>query len=219
VYICHREDALTPVEETLQALDDVVRAGKVRYLGFSNWSAWAVSAALELQKGNNWARFTHGQMYYSMACRDVEYDVIPMMRKYGVGLTVWSPLSGGFLSGKYTRETLKDPNNRRASFDFPPVNLEQGFALLDVLRPMAQRHNATVAQVALAWLLANPATTSVLIGATKLSQLDDNLAAIDVQLRPEDLAEIDALTKLTPRYPNWFDAMVADDTMRKAMGR
>lgn len=219
VYICHREDAATPVEETLQALDDVVRAGKVRYLGFSNWSAWAVSAALEMQKANDWARFTHGQMYYSMLCRDIEFDVIPMMRKYGVGLTAWSPLAGGFLSGKYTRESQSDPANRRTGFDFPPVNLEQGFALLDVLRPIAQRHGASVAQVALAWIFANPATTSILIGATKLSQIEDNLGAIDVKLTAEDLQAIDVVTKLAPRYPNWFDSMVNEQTMRAAMGR
>jgi aryl-alcohol dehydrogenase-like predicted oxidoreductase len=219
VYICHREDALTPLEETLHALDDIVRVGKVRYLAFSNWSAWSVSAALEIQKANGWARFTHGQMYYSMLCRDVECDIIPMMQRYRLGLTAWSPLSGGFLSGKYTRENLKDPSNRRGLFDFPPVDKELGFAVIDKLRPIAQRHQASVAQVALAWALANPATTSVLIGATKLSQLEDNFGALNVQLSAEEMRELNEMTALTPRYPNWFDARVSDRAMLAALGK
>lgn len=217
VYIVHREDALTPVAETLQALDEVVRAGKVRYLGFSNWSAWSASAALELQTANGWAPFSHGQMYYSLLCRDVEYEVLPMMQRYGLGLTVWSPLAGGFLSGKYDRDNLKDPTNRRGGFDFPPVELEQGFAVVDCLRRIAARHDATVSQVALAWLLANPAVTSVLVGATRLAQLDDNLGAVAVRLSDDELQELAALTAPAARYPQWFDAMVLDQAMRAAM--
>jgi len=121
VYIAHREDPLTPLEETLAAFDSVVRAGKVRYLGFSNWSAWKVAAALEIQKANGLAPFTHGQMYYSLVGRDVERDVIPMMRRYGLGLTVWSPLASGFLSGKYTRQSLSDPNNRLSASTSCPL--------------------------------------------------------------------------------------------------
>jgi aryl-alcohol dehydrogenase-like predicted oxidoreductase len=218
VYICHREDALTPIEETLRTLDDVVRAGKVRYLGFSNWSAWLASAALELQQANGWAPFTHGQMYYSLLCRDIEQDVVPMMRRYRLGLTVWSPLSGGFLSGKYTRENLSDPANRRGGISFPPLDLEHAFRLVDQLRPIAQRNGATVAQVALAWLLRNPAVTSVLVGATKLQQLDDNLGALAVQLGDEDVHAIDAATVIAPRYPAWFVTM-SDQAMKKALGK
>lgn len=217
VYILHREDALTPMEETLQALDDIVRAGKVRYIGFSNWSAWAVSAALEIQKANGWATFTHGQMYYSLLCRDVEYDVVPMMRRYGIGMTVWSPLSGGFLSGKYTRDNLRDPANRRGKFDFPPVDLERGFAVVDTLQAIAERHRATVAQVALAWVLSNPVVTSLIMGASSLEQFDSNLAALDVELSEDELRELDEATALTSRYPGWFDAMVSDGAMRAAM--
>jgi aryl-alcohol dehydrogenase-like predicted oxidoreductase len=219
VFIAHREDALTPVEETLQALDEVVRAGKVRYLGFSNWSAWSASAALELQKANGWAPFSHGQMYYSLLCRDVEYEVLPMMQRYGLGLTVWSPLAGGFLSGKYDRNNLKDPGNRRGGFDFPPVELEQGFVVVECLRRIAACHDATVSQVALAWLLANPAVTSVLVGATRLAQLDDNLGAVAVQLSDDELQELASLTAPAARYPQWFDAMVSDQAMRRAMAK
>lgn len=217
VYIVHREDASTPLEETLQALDDVVRAGKVRYLGFSNWSAWSASAALELQRANGWARFSHGQMYYSALARDIEQDVMPMMRRYGLGLTVWSPLSGGFLSGKYTRDNLKDPENRRGGFDFPPVELDHGFVVVDALREIAERHQATVSQVALAWVLANPTVTSLILGTTRQQQLDDNLGALAVQLDADELRRLDELTALPPRYPQWFDAMVSDRAMQEAM--
>jgi len=218
-YIVHREDALTPLEETLQALNDVVRAGKVRYLGYSNWSAWSASAALEMQKANGWARFTHGQMYYSMLCRDVEFDVIPMMERYRLGLTVWSPLAGGFLTGKYTRDAQKDESNRRELFDFPPVDKERGFALIEKLQPIAQRHQASIAQVALAWLLANPAVTSILIGASKIRQLDDNLGALQLKLGADELSELATATAIAPRYPNWFDARVTDRAMLAAMGK
>lgn len=219
VYIVHREDPLTPMEETLEALDEIVRAGKVRYIGFSNWSAWATSAALEMQLANGWAPFTHGQMYYSLLCRDVEYDVQPMMERYGIGMTVWSPLSGGFLSGKYTRDNLKDPSNRRGGFDFPPVELEQGFQVVEALRDIAGRHQATVAQVALAWVLSNPVVTSIIMGASSLEQFDSNLAALSVELGDAELQQLDELTALAPRYPNWFERMMSEDAMRAAMER
>jgi aryl-alcohol dehydrogenase-like predicted oxidoreductase len=216
VYICHREDPLTPIEETLRALDDLVRAGKVRYLGFSNWSAWLASAALELQRANGWAQFTHGQMYYSLLCRDVEQDVVPMMQRYRMGLTVWSPLSGGFLSGKYTRDNLDDPAHRRAGMAFPPLELDQAFKVVDLLRPIAERHAASVVQVALAWVLARPQVTSVLVGASSLAQLDDNLGAQQLQLDAAELATLDAATAVAPRYPGWF-VLMSDQAMKAAL--
>src|SRR5690348_12980993 len=211
VYIAHREDPYTPIEETLAALDSVVRAGKVRYLGFSNWSAWKAAAALEIQKANGLAPFTHGQMYYSLVGRDVERDVIPMMKRYGLGLTVWSPLASGFLSGKYTRQTLSDPNNRLSGFDILPFDKEQGFALVERMRGIAAAHDASVAQVALAWLLSRPAVSSVIIGSTKLSQLEDNLKAVAVTLTAAEIAELDAATRLAPVYPNFFTENIATD--------
>ena len=167
IYIAHREDPFTPIEETVEALDTVVRAGKVRYLGFSNWSAWKAAAALEMQRAEGLAPFTHGQMYYSLLGRDVERDIIPMMRRYGLGLTVWSPLASGFLSGKYTRETLSDP--RQSHFRLRPSAVRQGTRLQAGRAHAHHRraHGASVAQVAIAWLLSRPAVTSVLIGATK----------------------------------------------------
>jgi aryl-alcohol dehydrogenase-like predicted oxidoreductase len=217
VYIAHREDPYTPLEETLSALDAVVRSGKVRYLGFSNWSAWKASAALEIQKAHGLAPFTHGQMYYSLLGRDVERDVVPMMQRYGLGMTVWSPLAAGFLSGKYTRDTLSDPDNRYAGFDILPFDKEHGFVLVERLRAIASTHDASVAQVALAWLLAKPSVTSVLAGASKLSQLDDNLGAADLTLSPADIDELDAATPLLPVYPNWFSDQLADQPLAQAL--
>lgn len=219
LYIAHREDPFTPLEETLAALDAVVRAGKVRYLGFSNWSAWKAAAACELQKANGWAPFTHGQMYYSLLGRDVERDVIPMMRRYGLGLTVWSPLASGFLSGKYTRAALADPDNRYSGFDILPFDKERGFALVEQMRTIAAAQGASVAQVAIAWLLARNAVSSVLIGATKAHQLDDNLKAAAVKLSDAEIATLDAATALPPVYPNWFIERLADQPTAQAIGR
>jgi len=219
LYLVHREDPFTPLEETLAALDAVVRAGKVRYLGFSNWSAWKAAAACELQKANGWAPFTHGQMYYSLLGRDVERDVIPMMRRYGLGLTVWSPLASGFLSGKYTRTALSDPDNRYSGFDILPFDKERGFALVEQLRAIAAAHAASVAQVAIAWLLARNPVSSVLIGATKTHQLDDNLKAAALKLSDAEIATLDDATALPPVYPNWFIERLADQPTAQAIGR
>jgi aryl-alcohol dehydrogenase-like predicted oxidoreductase len=220
VYIAHREDPFTPLEETLSALDAIVRAGKVRYLGFSNWSAWKVSAALEIQRANGWAPFTHGQMYYSLLGRDVERDVLPMSRKYGLGMTVWSPLASGFLSGKYTRDNLSDPNNRFSGFDILPFDKEIGFGVVERVRKIAAKRQASVAQVSLAWLLAQEGVSSVILGASKLPQLQDNLGAITLELSLDELAELDQATALTPVYPNWFNERLAvDEPLVQALDR
>jgi aryl-alcohol dehydrogenase-like predicted oxidoreductase len=219
VYIVHREDRHTPLEETLAALDSVVRAGKVRYLGFSNWSAWRVAAAMELQRANGWAAFSHGQMYYSLLGRDVERDVIPMMRHYGLGMTIWSPLAAGFLSGKYTRENLSNPEHRYAGFDLLPFDKDHGFRLVDRMRPIAQRHQATVAQVALGWLLAKKAVSSVILGASKPSQLDDNLGVDKLRLTEAEVAELDGATVPPAVYPNWFVDRMADEPVQKALNQ
>jgi aryl-alcohol dehydrogenase-like predicted oxidoreductase len=200
LYVAHREDGFTPLEETLQAFDDVVRAGKVRYLGFSNWTAWKAAAAMEIQKAGGLAPFSHGQMYYSLLGRDVERDVIPMMQRYGLGMTVWGPLAFGFLSGAYSREDLKKPDNRFSNFDMLQFDKDKAFALLDVVRPIAEARGVSVAQLSLAWLLQKKAVTSVLLGATKLHQLEDNLGAADVVLSEEDMAKLDAATAIAPIY-------------------
>jgi len=215
-YVAHCEDPHTPLEETLEAFDAVVRAGKVRYLGFSNWSAWKAAAALEIQKAHGLAPFTHGQMYYSLLGRDVERDVLPMMRRYGLGLTAWSPLAYGFLSGAYTREDLTRPDNRFSGFDMLRFDRERGFALLERMRRIASTRSASVAQVAIAWLLARPGVTSVLLGATRLHQLEDNLGAARLKLPEEDLAELDEATAITPVYPS-SDWIMPDRRVSKAL--
>ncbi len=200
LYIAHRDDANTPLEETLQALDAIVRAGKARYLGASNWSAWKVAAAMELQRANGWAPFTHVQNYYSLLGRGVEHEVWPMLDRYGLGFTAWSPLAGGFLSGKYTRENLSDPDNRLSGFDMIPFDKDKGFALVERMRGVAAAHGATVAQVALAWALSKPRVSSVLVGASRMAQLDDNLAAADLALSAEELAMLDQVTAERPGF-------------------
>jgi aryl-alcohol dehydrogenase-like predicted oxidoreductase len=219
VYVVHREDRHTPLEETLAALDAVVRSGKVRYLAFSNWSAWKVAAAMELQRAHGWASFSHGQMYYSLLGRDVERDVIPMMQRYGLGLTVWSPLAAGFLSGKYTRDNLSDPEHRYSGFDLLPFDKEFGFRLVDRIRAIAGRYQASVAQTALAWLLAKQAVSSVILGASRLSQLDDNLGAASLRLSAADVAELDAGTEPVAVYPNWFVDRLADTPVEQALAQ
>jgi aryl-alcohol dehydrogenase-like predicted oxidoreductase len=218
VYLAHKEDPFTPLEETLAALDEVVRSGKARYIGFSNWAPWRVAASLELQRANGWAPFTHGQMHYSLLIRDIERDLVPMSQRYGLGLTVWSPLVSGFLSGKYTRENLTDKDNRYSGFDFMQFDKEFGFRLVDRLRAIAANHGASVAQVAIAWLLAKKAVTSVIVGASKPQQLEDNLAAASLVLAAGEIAELDELTKPGAVYPNWFNEMVVDGAVKGAMG-
>jgi aryl-alcohol dehydrogenase-like predicted oxidoreductase len=216
IFIAHRNDANTPLEETLVALDAIVRAGKTRYLGVSNWPAWKVAAAIEFQRANSLAPFTHVQMMYSLLGRGIEDEVMPMMDRYGLGLTAWSPLAGGFLSGKYTRDNLKDAENRLSGFDAIPFDKETGFALVDIMRGVGKGHGATVAQVALAWLLAKPAVSSVILGASKIGQLNDNLAAADLPLSDEEVATLDRATAPSSTYPGWV-ARAKDDVIGKAL--
>jgi aryl-alcohol dehydrogenase-like predicted oxidoreductase len=218
LYIVHRFDPHTPMEETLEALDQLVRRGLVRYVGYSNWAAWQAAKAVGLQERHGQARFVAAQMYYSLVGRDVEHEVLPFVQDAGIGTMIWSPLAGGFLSGKYTRESLKEKDNRLSGFDFLPHDKEAGFRLVDELRPIAEAHRATVAQVALAWLLAKPGVSSILLGASKLHQLEDNLGAIHVQLTAEEVRRLDELSPHTPYYPRWFTEMVRDGAVDKALG-
>lgn len=210
LYILHKEDPYTPLEETLGTLDALVRAGKVRYVGFSNWPAWKAATAVQMQRANGWARFCNGQMYYSLVGRDVEQDVVPFMEYAGLGMTVWSPLAGGFLSGKYTRESLKDGDNRLSGFDFLPTDKELGFRVVDRARELAGARGASVAQVAIAWLLTRRVVSSVIVGASKLHQLEDNLKAADLELSGAEVEELDRMTAPQPLYPHWFNRNLAD---------
>ena len=192
--------------------------GEVRYLGFSNWSAWKAATAVQMQKARGWAQFSSGQMYYSLVGRDVESEIVPFMRFAGLGMTVWSPLAGGFLSGKYTRENLKDSENRLAGFDILPFDKEAGFKVVELMREIAGRHEASAAQLAIAWLLAKPVVSSVIVGASKPHQLEDNLKAADVKLGGAEVAELDSITAPTPLYPKWFNANLVDAKQKAAIG-
>ena len=209
LYQIHRVDPLTNLEDTLRALDDLVRAGKVRYIGCSNLEAWILMKALGISRAQHLERFRCTQSYYSLVGRELERHTIPLLRDQGLGLLVWSPLAGGFLSGKFTR-TGGDESARRAKFDFPPVNKEKGFEVLDVLGPIAARHRASVAQIALAWLLAHDVVSSVIIGARKLAQLEDNLGAVDVALTAEEMKALDEASKLAAEYPAWMEVLGSD---------
>lgn len=204
LYQIHAADTVTPVEETLRALDNLVFQGKVRYIGCSNWFAWQLMKALGISEAKNLAKLDTLQAYYSIAGRDLEREIVPLLQDQGTGLLVWSPLAGGLLSGKFSRENQKPEESRRSSFDFPIVDKERTWRILDVLRPIAQAHNTGVATIALAWVLAKPFVTSVIIGAKRIDQLDQNLAAVDVQLTPEQLKQLDEISALPPEYPGWM---------------
>ncbi|CAG7648347.1 1-deoxyxylulose-5-phosphate synthase YajO [Paenibacillus solanacearum] len=217
LYIVHKTDPFTPLEETLEALNDLVRQGKVRYIGYSNWPAWLAAQAVQMQRERGWAPFINGQMYYSLIGRDIEHDTVPFMQNGGVGLTVWGPLAGGFLSGKYTRHHLIDPEHRLSGFDFLPHDKEWGFKVMDTVKDIAHTHDATPAQVSLAWLLAQPHVSSVLVGSSKLSQLEDNLNASGLQLTVQEIATLDELTRPAPLYPNWFATKLLDVQAAQAL--
>jgi aryl-alcohol dehydrogenase-like predicted oxidoreductase len=209
LYQIHRFDPLTNLEDTLRALDDLVRAGKVRYIGCSNLAAWQLMKALAISHDQGWERFRCTQSYYSLAGRELERETIPLLEDQKLGLLVWSPLAGGFLSGKFTREGAGE-GGRRASFDFPPINKDRTHNIVDALRKIAAAHDASVSQIALAWLLARPAVTSVIIGARKPEQLEDNLKSIDVTLSSDELQALDEVSRLVPEYPAWMDVLPSD---------
>jgi aryl-alcohol dehydrogenase-like predicted oxidoreductase len=217
VYLVHRLDPYTPVEETVEALDSLVRSGKVRYVGFSNWNAWIAAKGLGLQRRNGWAQFKASELYYSLVGRDLEHELAPFVKDAGIGVFVWSPLAGGFLTGKYTRENPKGDGGRLTGFDMLPYDKEKGYQVVDRLRVIGKEHNATPAQVALAWVLSKPFVSSVLLGANKLSQLEDNLGAADLQIRKEDLLALDQMTNPVLVYPNFFSERVVDEPLQKAL--
>jgi aryl-alcohol dehydrogenase-like predicted oxidoreductase len=204
LYQVHGNDAVTPIEETLRALDTLVQQGKVRYIGVSNWLAWKIAKALGISEFKNLARFDTLQAYYSLAGRDLERDIVPLLEAEKTGLLVWSPLAGGLLSGKFTRANQKPEDSRRSSFDFPIVDKERTWKIVDVLLPIAKAHNVSAATVALAYVLAKPFVTSVIIGAKRLDQLHDNLAAAELKLTAEELKQLDEVSALPPEYPGWM---------------
>lgn len=218
LFVVHRLDPFTPLEETLRALEDLVRSGKVRYVGYSNWPAWKAALAVATQKERGWSRFRVAQMYASLVGRDVEHETVPFMREAGVGMMVWSPLASGFLTGRYTRQDPTGGGGRLKDFDFLPTDREKGWALIDAMSAIAKGRGVSVAAVALGWLLAKDWATTILLGASKMSQLEDNLKAADLVLSKDEVAKLDALTAPTALYPNWFNEKTADASTRQALG-
>lgn len=196
LYQIHGFDPATPIEETVRALDTLVQHGHVRYVGVSNWAAWQIVKALGIAERLGCARFESLQAYYTVAGRDLERELVPMLKSEGLGLMVWSPLAGGLLSGKYTREQHGEHDSRRNKFDFPPVDRARAYTCVDAMRVMANARSVSVAQIALAWLLHQQAVTTVIVGAKKIEQLDDNIAATKVELTAQELAQLDELSKL-----------------------
>jgi aryl-alcohol dehydrogenase-like predicted oxidoreductase len=213
LYQIHANDSVTPVEETLRALDTLVQQGKVRYVGCSNWQAWKIARALGISELRNLARFDTLQAYYSIAGRDLEREIVPLLEAEKVGLLVWSPLAGGLLSGKFSRTNQKPADSRRTDFDFPVVDKERTWKILDVMTPIAKAHGCSPARLALGWLLAKPVVTSVIIGAKRLEQLQDNLGAVDLALSQDELRQLDEVSALPPEYPGWMLPLQGSDRL------
>jgi aryl-alcohol dehydrogenase-like predicted oxidoreductase len=217
----HKPDPFTPFEETARALDNLVQRGLVRYVGYSNLAAWQSAKFLGLQKLHNYSPFVAAQMYYSLIGRDVEHEVVPFCVDAGIGLVVWSPLASGFLTGRYTRQDPTGGKGRLAGFDFLPTDRKKGYDLIEKMKIVADRNHATVAQVALGWLLAKFYVSTILLGASKTAQLEDNLGAADLKLSAEEVAELDQATAPMPIYPNWFHEktldVTASDALRKGL--
>ncbi len=204
LYQLHGTDSVTPIEETLRALDDLVSSGKVRYVGVSNWQAWRIAKALGISERKGFACFETIQSYYSIAGRDLEREIVPLINEEKLGLMVWSPMAGGLLSGKYGPGAPGNGEGRRANFNFPPVNEDRAWAAVAEMRKIAAKHNVSVATVALGYVLAKPFVMSVIIGASGLEQLDQNLAAVAVKLDAGDIAKLDEVSALPSEYPGWM---------------
>jgi aryl-alcohol dehydrogenase-like predicted oxidoreductase len=205
LYQVHQSDAITGVEETMRALDDLVAQGMVRYVGVSNWEAWKIVKANGVADKRGWSRIETTQVYYSIAGRDLEQDIVPMMADQTVGCLVWSPLAGGYLAGKYTPGgDAKAEPGRRASFDFPPIDKDKADRIVVAMREVARAHGVSVARVALAWVRQKPFVTSTIIGAKTLEQLNDNLEAVTLTLTPEEMAKLDEVSADRAQYPHWM---------------
>lgn len=202
IYV-HGVDFKTNLEDIVHTLNDVVESGKARYIAICNWPAWLVAKAQAIAHFNGWHKFMGLQYHYAASTRDIEHELVPMAKDHKLAIFPWSPLAGGFLSGKFTREQSGD-GSRRANFDFPPINKPVAYDLVDVMKVIGQQYDASVAQVALAWVRQQPGITSTIIGVKNVEQLKDNIASVDVQLSAEDLQKIDAVSPLTLQYPGWM---------------
>ena len=215
LYQIHGTDPVTPVEETMGALNDLVRQGMVRYVGVSNWTAWRIAKANGIADKRGWSRIESLQAYYSVAGRDLERELVPLMKEERIGCMVWSPLAGGYLSGKYSPDSSKaggegEAEGRRKSFDFPPLDKTKADTLVAAMRPIAKAHGTSVARVALAYVMAKPWVSSVIIGARTEAQLNDNLEAGQLKLEASQIKQLDELSALSPEYPGWMLERQAD---------
>ena len=215
LYQLHGFDPATPIEESLRALDELMRQGLVRYIGVSNWAAWQISKALGLSTLHGLAGFTSLQAYYTIAGRDIEREIVPMLTGEELGLLVWSPLAGGLLSGKHGRDRKGEEGSRRNAFPFPPVEMDRAYNVIDALSEMSEQKHVSVAQLAIAWLLHQPRVTSVILGAKRIEQLNDNLGAVEVSFSAEELASLDEVSKLPAEYPGWMLAMWSEARARQ----
>jgi aryl-alcohol dehydrogenase-like predicted oxidoreductase len=205
LYQLHAFDPLTPFEESLSALNDLVRSGRVRYIGLCNMAAWQIMKSLAVSDRHGWTKFSSVQAYYTIAGRDLEREIVPLVSDQKLGLMVWSPLAGGLLSGKFKSAGDKGPADaRRATFDFPVVNKDRAFQCIEVMRPMAAERQTSVAQIALAWLLGKPYVSTVIIGAKSIDQLRDNIASTRVQLTDSERRTLDEVSQLPAEYPGWM---------------
>ncbi len=217
LYQVHGWDAFTPLEETITALEGLVSAGKVRYIGFSNYAAWQAALGIGISERLSIARFQTAQMHYSLLCRDIEHEIVPLCLNKGIGILPWSPLSGGFLSGKYNKDAKPASGTRMGDRGmwFPPFDKELGFKVVDALCSMGSGINATPSQISLAWLLKKPGVTSIIIGARNMDQLKDNLKAMDVKLDEQSFNKLENLTVPKPIYPEWMIGFQGQDRLPK----
>ena len=200
----HGVDLKTPIEETMRALNDVVLTGKVRYIAVCNWPAWMVMKAQGIADKQGWNKFVGMQYFYSLSGRDIEREVLPVAADQNLAMMPWSPLAGGFLSGKYTRDNSKVEGSRRDTFDFPPINKDKAYDIIDVLLAIGKTHDASAAAIALAWVRQQAGITSTIIGAKTVEQLLDNVKSTEIQLSADELKQLDEVSALTKEYPQWM---------------
>ncbi|MFC0515528.1 aldo/keto reductase [Mucilaginibacter angelicae] len=211
VLYVHGVDPKTPVEETMRALNDIVLTGKVRYIAVCNWPAWMVMKALGIAGKHGWNKFVGSQYYYSLSSRDIEREILPLAADQNLAVMPWSPLAGGFLSGKYTRNNEKAGDSRRDTFDFPPVNKEKAYDIIDVITEVGKQYNVSAAQIALSWVRLQKGITSTIIGAKKTDQLLDNIRSTKIELSADDLKKIDEISALPKEYPGWMVELQSED--------
>lgn len=204
LYQLHNVDTVTPIEESLAALDTLVQQGLVRYVGVSNWSAWQMARALGHSERLRFAKIATSQNYYTLAGRDIEREIVPLLKAEKLGLLVWSPLAGGLLSGKFGRDKQGEEGSRRTTFDFPPVVMDRAFDVIEVMERIGTHKGVSVARIALAWLLHQSHVASVIVGARTVAQLDDSVGASEITLSMDELSDLDAVSKIAPEYPAWM---------------